>query len=257
MSSGRTVYQEITKEIDHLTGDLKLTTDRKVVKKNSTPDFIMLFTQTAPMLADAKLTAAQSQTLFEILSSYVSRNNLCIINTATKDAIAQKYSLKYTTVDQNVRALVDKQIILRQTVEGQRGSQYFLNPHVFGKGSWTDIEALRYEIAAEYNFKTLEYSKKETVGAATGLIEASQTPHKVIEYSSNMDEDGVIHDEVVIKERNSTPELPLYDQAIDAEIASEVISSLEIEKLREENRSKELENESMMLKIKMHEMGIS
>lgn len=256
MSGGKTVYQEITKEVDHITGELKMTSDRKVVKKNSTPDFIMLFTQTAPMLADAKLTAAQSQTLFEILSSYVSRNNLCIINTATKDAIAQKYSLKYTTVDQNVRALVDKQIILRQTVEGQRGSQYFLNPHVFGKGSWTDIEALRYEIAAEYNFKTLEYSKKETVGAATGLIESAQTPHTVVGHTSMTDDSGVLHEEVVIQEQNNAPKLPLFDEVIEAEV-EHGSSSLELDKLREENRARELENEAMKLKIKMHEMGIS
>lgn len=256
MGGGKTVYQEITKEVDHITGELKMTSDRKVVKKNSTPDFIMLFTQTAPMLADAKLTAAQSQTLFEILSSYVSRNNLCIINTATKDAIAQKYGLKYTTVDQNVRALVDKQIILRQTVEGQRGSQYFLNPHVFGKGSWTDIEALRYEIAAEYNFKTLEYSKKETVGAATGLIESAQTPHTVVGHTSMTDDSGVLHEEVVIQEQNNTPTLPLFDETIDAEV-EHGSSSLELDKLREENRARELENEAMKLKIKMHEMGIS
>jgi hypothetical protein len=253
--NNRVVYQETTKEVDHITGEVKTTSDRKVVKKNSTPDFIMLFTQTAPMLAEAKLTAAQSQTLFEILSSYVSRNNLCIINTATKDAIARKYELKYTTVDQNVRALVDKQIILRQTVEGQRGSQYFLNPHVFGKGSWTDIEALRYEIAAEYNFKTLEYSKKETVGAATGLMQASQTPHQVVGHTSMTDDDGVLHEEVVIQEHNSTPSLPLFDEIVDTEV--EKTSGNELEILKEQNRARELVNEEMKLKIKMYEMGIS
>jgi hypothetical protein len=255
--SGKTVYQEITKTLDHNTGELKTTSDRKVIKKNSTPDFIMLFTQTAPMLADARLTAAQSQTLFEILSSYVSRNNLCIINAATKEEISIKYGLKYTTVDQNIRALCDKEIILRQKTESGRGSQYYLNPHIFGKGSWQDIEALRYEIAAEYNFKTLEYTKKEKVGTSTGLIAASEKRHDVETHSSHIDEEGVEHEEVVIRESGygNTPALPLFiEQPTDAEVITH--SNNELEMLREQNRAKELAIKEMELKIKMHELGI-
>lgn len=256
--SGKTVYQEITKTLDHNTGELKTTSDRKVVKKNSTPDFIMLFTQTAPMLADAKLTAAQSQTLFEILSSYVSRNNLCIINAATKEEISIKYGLKYTTVDQNIRALCDKEIILRQKTESGRGSQYYLNPHIFGKGSWQDIEALRYEIAAEYNFKTLEYTKKEKVGTSTGLIAAADKQHEVEAHSSHVDSEGIEHEEVIIRETGdygNTPALPLFDDASDAEIIQQS-NNHDLDMLREQNRAKELAIEEMKLKIKMHELGI-
>lgn len=260
--SGKTVYQEITKTTDHETGEIKTTSDRKVVKKNSTPDFIMLFTQTAPMLAEARLTAAQSQVLFEILSNYVARNNLCIINAAVKEEISQKHDLKYDTVDTNIRALVKKEILVKNKSESGRGSHYYLNPHIFGKGSWQDIEALRYEIAAEYNFKTLEYTKKEIVGASTGLIAASQSAHEVTSHSSSVDDQGVKHEEVVIQEiaeYGNTPALPLFDMD-DAEF---VQGSGELDVIREQNRAKELDNEAaqlrireMELKIKMHELGI-
>lgn len=252
--SGKTVYQEITKTTDHETGETKTTTDRKVVKKNSTPDFIMLFTQSAPMLAEARLTAAQSQILFEILSNYVARNNLCIINAATKEEISSKHGLKYDTVDTNMRVLVAKEILVKDKKENGRGSHYYLNPHIFGKGSWQDIESLRYEIAAEYNFKTLEFTKKETVGASTGLIAAASKPHEVTSRSSHIDDHGVEHEEVVIQESNNygnTTVLPLFE---DAEVVAH--NSSELDMLREQNRAKELAIEEMKFKIKMHELGM-
>lgn len=210
-NGGRTVYQEITREINHETGEVKITNDRQVVKKNSTPDFVMLFTQTAPMLANANLTSSQSTTLFAIISKFVGKNNLLNLSAATKELISRECDLKYNTVDQNIRTLIKKNIILRDKI-GERGYQYYLNPYVFGKGNWADIEQLRYTVDIQYDFKNLEYSRQETTSIANGLSELNDGNHYIEERKNYIDEAGTAHEDVIVASK---------ENIIDAEVADE------------------------------------
>lgn len=248
---GRTVYHEVTREVNHETGEIKISNERKVIKKNSTPEFVMLFTQTAPMLAAADLTKTQAQTLFAIISKFVGRNNLLTLNTATKEYISAEHDIKFNTVDQNVRALIKKDIILKERV-GQRGVQYYLNPYIFGKGNWADIEQLRYTVDVQYDFNKLEYSKQETTAFSTGMGDVTPESYQIEESSSSVDQEGIRHEEVVLVPKQAiTGSSNVTDtEVVESEIQTHKNQlSLDLTQKTEEGVGQESKDKSMAKKL--------
>ena len=246
------VYQEVEKVVDRETGEVVEAKEKQVIRRSQTPDFIMLFTKTSPMLANSKLTTAQSSILFNILTgNYIQQGNYLDLSSATRGEIEEKTKLSRNTINQSISSLTKKEIILRKKVGGSY--RYFLNPFIFGKGNFQNIESLRYEVSLEYDFNKLElHERNKTATTYEEANELLETPHKVVSNTETIQEDtGVVHQVIEVEEDKENPnqgQLPLFEE--------ENTSNNDIEYIREQNRAKELSIKELELKIKAKELGI-
>jgi predicted transcriptional regulator of viral defense system len=72
---------------------------------------------------------------------------LIIINRFVKEQIGKKLSIGINMIDKSLSALCKSQLLKRVGT-----GTYQVNPHVFGKGEWRDISAIR----ATFDFNTGE-----------------------------------------------------------------------------------------------------
>jgi len=256
------VYEEIEKIKNNETGEIVEERNRRIIKKNNTPDFIMFFTQTSPQLSEAKLTSAQSTVLFKILTGQrVYRNNVVDLSSVARAEIERDTDLTRNTINMAISALCKKDIILREQV-GKNTYSYMLNPYCFGKGNWADLEKLRYQLDITYDFKNLEVSHKEKTSS---LYDdgSNDNPKHIIDTNEYIDDKGIIHQEIEVSNdinefedteiiKNDNPkQLSLFDDFKDIKN-----SKNDIEFLKEQNRAKELSIKELELKIKAKELGI-
>lgn len=129
---------------------------------SSLSEMAMLFIRTCPDIVTQNLTNYKQLVLCEILINYVGKNNICILNSATKEAISRDQGVKLITVGHIIRSFIKSEILIKEKI-GSRSHQYFLNPKIFGEGGWMDCEHLSFSISIQYNFKTFEYNKSITV----------------------------------------------------------------------------------------------
>jgi len=64
-----TLFDYEMSHLDGMTGEITSTTKTKVIKREKTPDFIMLFTAGTPLLRDANLTKREQLILNIILEN--------------------------------------------------------------------------------------------------------------------------------------------------------------------------------------------
>ena len=248
------IYDEVETIVNKETGEVSSKNRKHLTKRTQTPDFIMLFTKTAPMLANAKLTSAQSTVLFNIITgNFILRDNFLDLSSITRSELVKKTNLKKNTISHAISTLTKKEIFLRKKIGNSH--RYFLNPFIFGKGNFQDIESLRYEVSLDYNFKSLELKEgSKTSIKYEDLNEILESPNdfQIVDATQTTTDDGTVEQVIEIEEihQNETSNqeesnLPLMD--IDKEILL----------LKEQNKAKELSIEEMKLKIKIQEMGIN
>jgi len=150
MPDDTTLYEEKTERIDHSTGEIIEEVNRKVVKKEKTPEFVMLFVGGVDRLTNANLSKSEHQTLAQLLKYTVKSSNLLMIQKETKEMIAHDAALEYSTVDQNIRKLVKKNMLVR------KNKLFCLNPDIFGKGDFNEVKKLRHTLQIDYDFENLE-----------------------------------------------------------------------------------------------------
>jgi len=235
-----TVYTHISETVDNSTGEVISIKRDEVVRREKTPQFIMLFTAGAPDLVRANLTKSQSHVLWKILEKYTHSGNSLKITVATKKVMARELGLTLRTVGAYIRVLINKDIIQELEIEGSK--DYFLNPHIFGRGEWNNIKKLRYETNIEFDFEKNEAqtvrTTKSTYKDADKLIEK---PHEVVEANTHIDSDGGVNQNIVLQEVSQNNNNRI----------------LELDMLREQNRQKELSIKELELKIKAHKLGIN
>lgn len=263
MAGKSILFQENTRTINHETGEVISEKQNKLVRKN-TPDFIMLFTQTSQQLKEANLTAGQNKMLFYLLTGgYILKNNRLDLTPGARDELSSETGLSRGTVNKNIAALINKKIIL---VDNGKRSGHSLNPFIFGKGKFTDLEKLRYEVALEYNFDEMSLQRDERTRSYYKSVKALSSERHEITSVEHRSEGGAEETtiEVQKKKDNDTD-----TEAIETEsfpVASEVANdadnyelSLQKEKNREielRNEEKKLEIEAMQLKIEMKKLGL-
>jgi len=262
---GRTMYEEIHESVDNETGEIISRRNSKVVKKSSTPEFVMLFTKSSPALLEAKLTTGQTTLLFNILSgNYISRDNYLDISPATKEEISNNSDISRGSINTLLSQLVKKNIIMKKKLS-TKTYRYYLNPFIFGKGSWNNIEKLRYETSLEYDFK--ENTSIENRKTATTLEDASEIltiPHH-ISNTQEYTEDGVVNQVIELEETPQKEQvnpnqgsLPLFEENKESNN-----DRYKLDLIREENKQLQLKQELMKeesklleMKIKAKEMGL-
>jgi len=116
-----------------------------VTKTPQTPDFVMAFTRDLGYLQN--ISGGASKLLFGLIAS-VDRNNEITLNMARKKRIAVQTGLKLSSLNGLLAQLKKKEVILST----ERGI-YILNPFLFGKGKWKNVQKMRMTI--EYDFEKL------------------------------------------------------------------------------------------------------
>lgn len=233
------VYQEIHSVKDNATGEVVETHNRRLIKMERTPDFIMFFTEHIAFLEN--LSSLEKSVLFHILQHYVGIQNIIFISAATKQDISKALGVGISAIQKATKSLFDKKIIIKGIV---KESQVYLNPYLFGKGNWENIRKMRQEIAYDFDFENLEMKESRKISAQ---YEDGADIHscEVVESHEYEDDKGVVHQDVHIQEK--LPAEPLYiEEKKDNDLAI----------LNAQNESKRLAIEEMQLKIKMKEMGI-
>ncbi len=232
-----TVYTHISETVNNVTGEVVSTKKDEVIRREKTPQFIMLFTEGAPDLVKANLTKSQSHVLWKILEKYTHTGNSLKITTATKKIMAKELNLTLRTVGAYIRVLIHKNVIQELDIYGSK--DYFLNPHIFGRGEWNNIKKLRYETTVEFNFEKNEaQTTRTTKSTYKDADKLTEKPHQVVEVNSHKEQNGTLNQTVVVEE--------IEDKN----------SNLELDFLKEKNREKELSIKELELKIKAYELGL-
>ena len=157
----RTVYERQTVQVDGVTGEvLNLTSERTTVKQfDQEPPYVKLYLDTVLYLKD--LPQRYGNILFLLLNRipWASANQSIAINAFIKREIATELGCSVTRIDHALSDFV-KGDILKRVGTGT----YQFNPHLFGRGEWKDIAALRLTIDFDSRGKTMmsEVRRKRT-----------------------------------------------------------------------------------------------
>jgi hypothetical protein len=95
------------------------------------------------------LSPQSNKFLYEFFSMANWNTNELQITAGKKNELAQKYETSKAVIDNVISKLTKKQIIIKKGT-----GLYILNPHLFGKGTWGSIRALRLTI--DYDLETGE-----------------------------------------------------------------------------------------------------
>ena len=138
-----TVYSEtkFREIIDRETGEfLREETESKqtFVNSNDEPPFIKLYTDDICRLKQIK--GGGNNVLYEILKIMPYTNEVAL-SAPVRRRIAKNLDIKMPTVNKMIQHLYEKKILIRI----ERG-YYLVNPKLFAKGRWDDIQAIRASI---------------------------------------------------------------------------------------------------------------
>ncbi len=271
-----TLFDYEMSHVDGVTGEVTSKTATKVVKRDRTPDFIMLFTAGAPLLRDAELSKREQAILNHILGAWITTSNRVEISTALRQNLSKKLKYSLSSVYKGLNSLTAKGIFVeRQNNEDEdaiEGSLY-LNPHIFGRGHWNDIKKLRYDIQVDFDFNQLEArttsSRTVTYNESEELLEGGNLEE--VERVVIKDSDNVFESEIIVEEKGSEYEsisitpvtvVPKLEKNIEEPQESSSLE-LNLKMIEAKNKEKELEielkrmgMEELKMRIDAKKMGI-
>lgn len=102
------------------------------------PEFIKFYLQDLMRLKD--LPPATSKVLYWVLRN-VGYDNKIVLDKEIKQEISLELSIAYDTVKKAIADLFSSGVFLRSS-----RARYIMNPDLFGKGRWEEIERIRLEI---------------------------------------------------------------------------------------------------------------
>lgn len=234
------VYDSVDTHIDHNTGEVVSTTKRTVTRRESTPEFTMVFVHGLSRLTKADLTKTQAKVLFELLKYTLNNSNMLLINKPVKKLISEGTGATLRTVQACVQALVEKSVIVKEK------TSYFLNPIIFGRGNFQNVKKLTQALSLEYDFEN------ETV------LE-NQTMRVLYNEEQNMDKLRIVETKETVE--NNITDQEIIVEAVEQEHPNQGIldfkqNDIELELIKEKNKQLELENKQMELKLEMKREGL-
>ncbi|MDD3770336.1 MAG: replication/maintenance protein RepL [Sulfuricurvum sp.] len=132
------------------------------------------------------LSPQSNKFLYEFFSMANWNTNELQITAGKKNELAQKYNTSKAVIDNVISKLTKKNIIIKKGT-----GLYILNPHLFGKGTWGEIRALRLTI--DYDLSTGEKSIQAEPTAPKTKIEKEWELMEGIEQEINeLEELGVL-----------------------------------------------------------------
>lgn len=146
--------QEI--EIDHTTGEVLRS--KQTVQFAPEPNYIKLYLDCLGVFSgNVGLSVSLNEIFIEVLKlvSYADDDQLVTINGYVKNRIAEKTGKSIRRIDQALQLWVENNVLIRVA----RGT-YQLNPYLFGRGDWRDVEGLRASL--DFTKRTIETERTYT-----------------------------------------------------------------------------------------------
>ena len=144
MKSTKTVLRE-EKTVDMATGEV--VREKHTLQYKKEPAFVKLYLDCLGVFIDnSGMTKSLNDMLIEVLKNvtYASDDQIVILNAYTKERICKATKKSQIRLEKAITTWVDNRVLIRVG----RGV-YRLNPFIFGKGEWRDIENLR----AKFDYK--------------------------------------------------------------------------------------------------------
>ena len=168
-------YEKTNNFVDNITGEITSKSETKVLKLEKNPEkFFKFFVESVGTLYG--LNAASSfKVLFAILNMATTRDNVVSLAYGMRKRICQNIGIHLNVFARAIKELADREI-LKNT---ENKDYFFLNPRIFGQGSFIDVERLRHSIEFEYDFKKGEAIRKISADSITSTgMDILQNPHK-------------------------------------------------------------------------------
>ena len=145
-----TYLQEISRRDEN--GEIKEQQLEKTIYLRKEDDYIKIYLQHINYLNN--LPEGLDNIIYQLLKR-INYQNQIIINSAIKRQIAEELGKKFNTINQYISKLVRYGILIRIDT-----GIYYMNPVLFGKGSWKDILELRKKLEITIEYKEGEYTIK-------------------------------------------------------------------------------------------------
>jgi hypothetical protein len=137
--------EKTTTTIDATTGEILTTSTTQTFTGKTEPDFVKLYIDDVLRLKN--LPQGRSTTLLHLLK-YMGYNNVLPAYKSVKKVMCADLGISMNTLNKHIDDLYKAGILIRQ----DRGL-YIVDPQLFGKGKWEDINNLRLSVEYTHDSK--------------------------------------------------------------------------------------------------------
>lgn len=171
MADRKLIYVENNVLAESLTGEVIKGSSKKVVKIPQEVDYVKLYLDTIMYISD--MPEGITGILLEILRRmpFADKKQKVALTKSIKEDIAESLNVSESYVRKAISQLAKGKILLHTGSE--RSSCYIINPHIFGRGEWKDIEELKLHITFNAKGKTFwgEVKKSKNDETVTEMME--------------------------------------------------------------------------------------
>lgn len=264
------VYSKVTQVIDGQTGNIAETMGTKVYKLHSRVEFLQLYVENLDILY--KLEGQDSKVLLFIFQN-ISFMNTIAINSTLRKNIALGLEISLPTVSRALSRLIDKGIIkpiitdeLRKEYQAYTDDMYFIDPNIVGKGSFRELEKLRYTMVKEYNLSKMEVTDTiniEHAYAGFEDINKNIDKHEVVDIKTMQISDKEQETNILISEKKDVDvdDKPNTVQNHQTPSQESLFTNNDLQEPKEEkseiDKALELENKKLeILQLKLKETNL-
>lgn len=242
--------------LNHTTGEVFEKNEEIRLKAKTREEFFLVFVNNFRYLTDVPKMSLK--VLASILTHYVTWNNEILLNVTSRKDLAEKSGTTVAVVYKSISNLIENGIFVKQN------SRLFLNPYIFSRGTWNDIQKMRQEIVFDYDFEKLEAKTSLNVTSLDKSV-SHLGKVEVVEYN-NYKEGNVEHIDVVIDKKEDIDKENVIDVDFEKKEEKETNNKptallnshnnfnekeIELEILKENNRATELRIKELELQIKL------
>jgi hypothetical protein len=144
----RIVYNEIKREIDFTTGEIKTEENTNIVKIPKEPPYVKMYIDDIAKLLE--LTSGCRSLLYCLIKK-MDYEGIITLTKSSRDRLAEQIGVKETAVRNQITQLCQKGI-LRRIGTGE----FEANPNLFARGDWSDIHKRRkdFKLTISYEDET-------------------------------------------------------------------------------------------------------
>lgn len=152
----RVTRSDIKTVIDE-NGVIKRKEEDRTIDWGREPNYIKVYLDTILYLKDLPKGLNGILTAFLKRMSY---GNQLVLNAALKRQIAKEVGLSMSSINNAITKFVKGEILIREDT-----GLYRVNPHLFGKGDWSDIAKIRLEVVFDKNGQSVmsEIERKDDI----------------------------------------------------------------------------------------------
>ncbi len=141
----RVVYNEIKREINFTTGEIKTEENTNVIKLPREPAYVKMYIDDIAKLLE--LTNGCRSLLYCLIKK-MDYEGVITLTKSSRDRLAEQVGVKETAIRNQITQLCQKGI-LRRIGTGE----YEANPNLFARGDWSDIYKRRKSFKLTINYE--------------------------------------------------------------------------------------------------------